>query len=252
MTAAKQDSVGRQFRFARLWVAVLFCYGLGWGLAKLLTWLSTDHQGPQWQLAFLGATGVSTAIALALILARPKPHTFPARSYVTLLEYALVASMLAVTLILLRHAGWQLSTQPPQGLLAVAWGIGWVAAWLGPELIAIVVLVLAHWFGLQWYLDYRQYCWQWLQDRSQSQLSQRFAEALAKASALSSKDVLYASRKLSWWYRAKPTRLELELPGSGVILVVDRRGVDGWEYTLFDLTSPTQELHRAYYDQFSG
>lgn len=195
--------------------ALLFTYGSALVFAALSLWLSADTQGLRPQLALMALLGSGVALWLGLLLVKPKPSSLPKRTRYTVLEYVLTALLLSAALVLFKHSGWQMSSQPPSGLMAILWGLGWVAAWLGPLALGVLTVVLAHWLGVVVYLDYRQAAWRWQGDRSAQRLIETLLPQLTNTKLLGPKDSLLVAQKLAGWINVTPNdAFKLALPAS--------------------------------------
>lgn len=220
-----QPSVSQQFPLARMhWVLPAF-YAAAFVLAALARWLTADSQGERINLALSALALGAAALWVSLLLVRPKPVHFPARSRVTCLEYMLASAWLACAGLLVLHPGWQLASQPPSGFMAIVWGISWLASLLGPVVLAFLLACLAHWLLLQWYLDYRQACWIALETRQLKALSGALEAQLVSLNAerdtlhLGNKDAAYTATKLAHWLtyrRHRPFSLELAASGYSI------------------------------------
>lgn len=186
-------------QLAKPFQALLFIYGSAFLFAAMSLWLTSDVQGTRAQLALLWTIGIGVGLWLGLLLAKPKPIQLPQRSRYSALEYWLSACVMAVGLVLLQHPGWVMGQQAPSGLLAIAWGLGWVAAWMGPQALAGLTLLLAHWLALQQYLEYRQTCWRWQATQRERKLTQALETQLQRADLLGPKDTQLVARKLALW-----------------------------------------------------
>ena len=201
--------------FARPLKALLFIYGSAFVFAAFSLWLGADEQGVRPQLALLWLAGSAVLLWAALMLARPKPSEFPQRTRFTAAEYMLAALVVSAGLVLFIHPGWYLSVQAPSGFMALLWGVGWVAGWLGPIAIAVLVLLLAHWFGITLYLDYRQAWWRCQGERLAQALADELRPQLSQSQYLGAKDTQWVARKMAQWVGNNARgRFSLGLPAS--------------------------------------
>src|SRR5690554_4182714 len=195
--------------------ALLFLYGSAFVFAALSLWLGADNQGLRPQLALFILAGSAAGLWVALLLSKPKPREFPQRTRFTLAEYWLASLVMSAALILCIHPGWHLSSQAPSGLMALLWGMGWVSAWLGPVALAVLVLLLAHWFAISLYLDYRQAWWRWQHEQHEQAMVDEIGPQLAMSQYLGPKDATWVARKLAQWLSTRArAEFSLALPAS--------------------------------------
>lgn len=209
----------QRFWLARTWVALSFAYAAGFLLAALFVGLATGPESTNYQHAFLFNSGAVAALWVALILARPKPRQARARSLYAALEYVLVGLIFSLGLVLFYHHGWHIAASAPAGFAAIAWGIGWIAAWLGPVFVGVVALLLGHWLWLSVFMDYRSACWRFVEEEHTATLLSDLQQHLQVDSFLREKDAQYVGRKLVHWQLSAPWKtFELELPSSAAYL----------------------------------
>lgn len=85
------------------------------------------------------------ALFVVSLLFRPKPQNRRARSLYTSLELAFTGALVALTVVLLLHPGWNTPNVPDGGALAsTLWPFLWLGAWLGPQVLAVVIFFIAH------------------------------------------------------------------------------------------------------------
>ncbi|NYS36705.1 hypothetical protein HZZ02_23830, partial [Streptococcus danieliae] len=111
---------------------------------------------------------------------------------------------------------------------AIAWGVAWIAAWLGPLVIGIFALLFGHWLWLSIFIDYRSACWKFVQEAHITALLSEIAKTIQENEFLRPKDAEYVGRKLIQWHATvnwKP--FELALPSSGVHLYGYLQSQDG-------------------------
>lgn len=156
---------------------------------------------------------------VALLLAKPKPAEFPRRTRFTVVEYWLAAMVMSAALVLFIHPGWHLSSQAPSGMMAVLWGMGWIAGWLGPVTVAVFVLLIAHWFATSLYLDYRQAWWRWQHEQVEQSRTDEILPQLAESRSLGAKDAQWVARKLAQWLSTRARgEFNLALPASRLLV----------------------------------
>ena len=213
------EQLHKRFVLARPWFALSATYAVSFVLAALFIHLTRGAGAADYQAAFF-ANSVSLALLwAALLLARPKPKQPRMRSIYAACEYLLVGFILSLALILFFHHGWRITADAPTGFAAIAWGIGWIGAWVGPLVVGILTLLFAHWLWLSIFIDYRRACWQFMQEARIAALLSEVAEAIQESEFLRPKDAEYVGRKLIQWHATTKWKpFELALPSSGVHL----------------------------------
>ncbi|RUO44268.1 hypothetical protein CWE15_03615 [Aliidiomarina taiwanensis] len=105
-------------------------------------------------------------LALALFavgfLFRPKPQQLKRRTAFTVVELLFPAACIALCAVLFAHPGWPSPRLPDGGaLMSTLWPLMWLGAWLGPQVLAVVALLIGH-YAL---LNIRTSFFVYLQDR---------------------------------------------------------------------------------------
>ncbi|MCC5880527.1 MAG: hypothetical protein JJU03_11615 [Idiomarina sp.] len=210
----------QRFWLARAWFSLSFVYAAGFIFATLFVFMTAGPETANYQHAFLLNSGLLVLLWVGLIIARPKPVRARPRAVFALLEYSLVGLFFSLALVLFSHYGWYISASAPAGFAAIAWGIGWIAAWLGPAVIGVLALLSGHWVWLSVFMDYRSACWRFVEQEHTEALLSELEQHLQADNFLREKDAQYVGRKLIHWQLTRAWKpFELDLPSSAARLV---------------------------------
>lgn len=209
----------KRFILARPWFALSATYAVSVMLAAVCIHFTAGPEAADYQTAFFVNSVCLVLLWVALLIARPKPQQPRSRTIYAALEYLLVGFTFSLAVILFLHHGWHLSADAPTGFAAIAWGIAWIGAWLGPMVIGVLTLLLGHWLWLSIYIDYRSACWQFIQEDRTKALLKELLQAIQVDGFLRPKDAEYVGRKLIHWHSTAPWKpFDLGLPSTGVHL----------------------------------
>lgn len=213
------DALYKRFVLARPWFALSATYAASFVLAALFIHFTRGSGAADYQAAFFANSFCLALLWAALLIARPKPKQPRLRSAYVAFEYILVGLIFSLALILFFHHGWIITADAPNGFAAIAWGVGWLGAWLGPLVLGVLALLFGHWLWLNIFIDYRSACWQFVREARIAALLSEVAGAIQEDDFLRPKDAAYVGRKLIQWHATLNWKaFELALPSSGVHL----------------------------------
>lgn len=117
-------------------VTYLFAITL-FGLSKRLG-LSVQQQS-------VNLATLALALFVVGFLFRPKPQGRVRRRVFTTMELLFPAACIALFAVLLGHPGWVAPNLPDGGaFMSTLWPFMWLGTWLGPQVLAVVVLLIGH------------------------------------------------------------------------------------------------------------
>ena len=121
-----------------VWAALLY---LGLYTAGLYAELSIQRQS-------VNIATFALALFVVSLLFRPKPQGRGVRALFTTIELAFPGALIALSVVLFQHPGWPLPNLPDGGAFAsTLWPFLWIGAWLGPQILAVLILFIGH-YGL--------------------------------------------------------------------------------------------------------
>lgn len=131
------------------------------------------------------------------VLFRPKPQGLSLRRMYTLFELAFPGTLLALAIFLFQHPGWQAPDLPDGGAFAsTLWPFLWLGAWLGPQVLALASVVLAHYALLKLRTSYFINRQNLLLEQRKKALQQHYQQQLAVAEFVPAEQIKLVAQRV--------------------------------------------------------